>query len=560
MHTKELTARRPTVALSGLDPYRGTFGKNELIHLLKRTMFGAKRADLAFFAGKSLDEVVDTLLTEPPYPEPPINNYNTATKIDPRIPAGQVWIYDTENADFNGERRNSLRAWWAGNMVNQTRSIREKMVLFWHNHFATEMNETSAMLFVPHVTTLYKHALGNFKTLTRDITLDPNMLRYLNGYLNVRTAPDENYARELQELFCLGKGPNSQYTEDDVRAAARVLTGWKIRTEQYRLNPNDPNEPLKNRWSSYFLSSVHDTTNKQFSSFYGNRVITGRSGATAGDLELDDLLDMIFAEEEVAYFICRKIYRFFVYYEIDATVEAEVIAPMAAILRNNNYNILPVLSALFKSSHFYDVAHKGIFIKSPLDYVIAIAREFDMVLPDANDYVYQYAAWGVLIGTTNNGAAAQGQTLGDPPSVAGWPAYYQEPVYHEFWINTDSLPRRLKFVDALFTNTGVRLAAGRQLIVDVLKFTADFTADISDPNILIDETLGLLMRVPVSNSFKAYLKTTFLLGGQDLDHYWSDAWNDYVANPTSAAAATLVRTRLQAFYRYIVDTPEFQLS
>ena len=174
------------------------------------------------------------------------------------------------------------------------------MVLFWHHHFSVQQQEVeNAQFLYRHHNLLRTNALGNFKTLVREVTIDPAMLIHLNGYLNAKQAPDENYAREMQELFAIGKGNDSLYTEDDVIAAARVLTGWRI---------ND--DPL----SSYFDSGAHDTGSKTFSAFYNNTTIAGSSN---GDQELDALVNMIFNTTEAARFICRKLYKWFVYYEID---------------------------------------------------------------------------------------------------------------------------------------------------------------------------------------------------------------------------------------------------
>src|SRR6185503_6170507 len=334
---------------SGLTPYSGPWSANEAIHLLKRTMFGSTIDDVTYFLGMSMSQAVDQLLTVPATaPPPPVKNYNNtniaATDPDYAIPMGQTWV-NTNTVDAEGQRRTSLKAWWMGLMIGQQRNILEKMTLFWQNHFSIETNDLGRMIWAYNNNALCrKYALGNFKQFTRDMTLDAGMLRYLNGYLNISTAPDENYGRELQELFTLGKENNPNYVEDDVKKAARVLTGWKI-------NANT------NTYS--FTASQHDTASKQFSSFYNNTVITGRSGATAGDLELTDLINMIFSKStEVSRFIVRKLYRYFVYYKIDSATEASVIAPLAQLLVSNNWEIKPVLSALFKSEHFFDTVNR----------------------------------------------------------------------------------------------------------------------------------------------------------------------------------------------------------
>jgi uncharacterized protein (DUF1800 family) len=553
-------SHRPLV-VAGITPYTGTFGKEQLIHLLKRTMFGAKKSDIDFFAGKTLEQVVDALVTPPSTaPKPPVNNYNNpavSTQVDPLVPMGETWVSSKDDGNFSGQRRSSLRSWWGSLLVNQDRSINEKMVLFWHNHFATETIDTTPLMGYWHLELLRKHAMGNFKTLVKDMNFDVNMLRYLNGYVNNKTAPDENYARELQELFTLGKGADSLYTEGDVKAAARILTGWRYR------HVETPAGSGKWVYESYFSFGNHDTGAKVFSSFFGGKTITGTATGTAAVLEaaarkeIDDMMEMIFAKDEVAKFICRKLYTYFVYYDIDATTESNFITPLADLFRQSNYDIKPVLKALLTSEHLFDATNKGCLIKSPIDYTVGVAREFNMALPASTEYVLHYSAMNNIVGDRNNGAAVQGQNIGNPPNVAGWPAYYQVPVFHEFWINTDSLPRRVNFVEKFLTNTGVGLATNVKMEIDVLKFTDQFGLDAGDPTKLIDAVLELIYRVPVSAKFKQYIKN-ILLSGQSSDYYWTDAWDAYKTNPT-AMNTTTVKTRLQSFYKFLVDQPEFHL-
>jgi uncharacterized protein (DUF1800 family) len=553
--------RRPRV-LVGIAPYTGTFGTSELTHLLKRTLLGVSKADLDAFKGKTLTAVVDALLVAPAtVAAPPIRTYNDATVNGTVIPdasvaKGSTWVGVTQKypdtTNYDGDRRTSIRAWWMGQIINQERTVFEKMVVFWHNHFANEAEATNAHRFYQQLTLLRKHALGNFKTFVKDITFDPSMLRYLNGYANKKTAPDENYGRELLELFTLGKGPNSKYTEDDVKAAAKLLTGWK---DAY---VETPAASGKFQFNLVFTPNDHDTTSKTFSSFFGGKVIAGGATQVDAEKEVDDLLTMIFAQDEVAKFICRKIYRHFVYYDIDATTETELIAPLADILRQNSYEIKPVLKALFLSQHFFDVANKACFIKTPIEYVSGIAKEFNIAIPDATLFEAQYAGWNYFIGTSNKGAGAQGQYLSEPPNVAGWPAYYQEPVFHEYWINTDSYPNRVTFVTKHLFNNGFNLGSSKTLIADLIKFTDQFGTDAADPNTLIEAVFALLYVVPVSAKFKAYAKN-ILLSGQASDYYWTEAWNTYKATPT-ASNLKIVNDRLKTFYQFILTQPEYHLS
>jgi uncharacterized protein (DUF1800 family) len=511
-------------------------------HLLKRTMFGAKPEDIAFFLGMDMGQAVDLLLTIPTtQPSPPVKNYpNTnlpVTDPDYNIPIGSTWVnINTTNAD--GLRRTSFKAWWMGLMINQERNIREKMTLFWHNHFSTETNDIGRAIWAYNNNVLCRqHALGNFKQMIRPFTLDLAMLRYLNGYLNINTAPDENYSRELQELFTLGKENNPNYTEDDVKKAAKVLTGWKI-------------NGTTNTFS--FTASQHDTTSKQFSSFYNNTTITGRTGATAGDLELTDLINMIFSKSsEVSKFIVKKLYRYFVYYKIDAATEANVIIPLAQILVSNNWEIKPVLTALFKSEHFFDVLNQGCVIKSPVDLVVSVCREFGIVFPAATDYVNVYNMWSYI----QSFASTLQQNIGDPPDVAGWKAYYQEPQFHEIWINTDTYPKRNLFTDTMITSGYTR--SGQKIVIDPVAFTKKLN-NPSDPNALIDEALKIMYRIDVSATTKAALKKQILLSNQDQDYYWTNAWNAYISNPINANYQ-VVFTRLRDLYKYFMNLAEYQL-
>ena len=523
---------------SGLTPYAGAWGKAEVLHLLRRTMFGTSVADLNYFKTRTLAQAVAELLTAPTTaPAPPLNDYNTQTALDPNVAAGATWVNAPANPTMNGGRQNSLRAWWTGLQLDENRSLNEKMTLFWHNHFATSLSVyKESLVGYQHTVLLRANALGNFKTLTRAITIDPAMLYYLNGYKNTKTAPDENYARELQELFTVGKDLPNHYTEDDVKAAAKVLTGWRINSTTL---------------ATYFDPTKHDSTNKTFSAFYGGTVITGSTAATAGDTELDALLSMIFAHNEVANYLCRKLYRFFVYYDITADAETNVIQPLAALLRQNNYNITPVLSALFNSQHFFDMMQVGCIIKSPIDFTVGFARTFGMQFPAATDYSTQYYMWKQVWFALY----AQQQATGDLPSVAGWAAYYQLPAYHEVWITPDTLRSRKNISDGLLY-TGIT-KSGFTLKVDVLAFTASLD-NPADPNVLIDDALQLLTPMTLSATTKAYLKS-ILLSFQSADHYWTDAWNNYATTPTTTNI-NVVKPRLQYFYSYIMNLAEYHLS
>jgi hypothetical protein len=215
-----------------LKTYSGSWDYSSVRHLLKRTTFGASRKDIQYFQNIGFAAAIDELLSvQFIEPTPPLKDYNPSASVAPdnSISIGQTWVNDMSiDGTLSSLRRSSFKKWWIGLMINQGRSIREKMTLFWHNHFATESVDVSIAQYIyKHHRLLRAGALGNFRDLVKKVTMDPAMLIYLNGQNNNKTAPDENYARELQELFVIGKGPNAGFTEEDVKAAAKILTGWR---------------------------------------------------------------------------------------------------------------------------------------------------------------------------------------------------------------------------------------------------------------------------------------------------------------------------------------------
>ena len=524
--------------LSGLDPYTGSWGVKEISHLLRRTMFGAKYEDVKYFRTKTMNQAVNELLSNPDLPiDLPINDYGVGNDEDPDIAFGETFIGAEYLNEREGLRIWSLKGWWLRRMMNQERSIKEKMLLFWHNHIPVQMSDVFHSNWnYEYLEVLRNHSMGNFRDLVKDVTLNKAMLFYLNGQFNSKEEPDENYSRELQELFCIGKGPNAKFTEEDVQAMARILTGWRMNwtTEIVRFHAWD-----------------HDTGDKQLSEFYNNAIIEGRSG-NEGEEELDELFDVIFDNNEVALFVCRKLYRFFVYHAIDAQAEAEVIAPLAEIYRNNDYNIEPVLNKLFKSQHFYDAANRGAMLKSAVDYQVSLYREFNVELPPEDELYERFDTCG----TINYFLNLLQQSIGDPPNVSGWPAYYQIPNYDKHWVTTDTLPKRLQITDLMLIE-GIS-SDNYSFPLDVIK-TVSQLPDPSDPNKLIDNTIEWLYGIEVSNGVKLILKS-ILLSGQLTDSYWTVAWFEYENDPDDPMKMETVRTRLIKFFYYLVHLEEFQLS
>ena len=528
---------RSTAFMSGLDAYSGPWTQNEIAHLLRRTMFGVTKNDLKALESLNASMSVDILLSQGDAPSPPVNDYNDATITDPQVGPGDTWINADYDGNYEGARINSLKIWMISNIINQGFSLEEKMLLFWHNHLVTEFwGVFVAKTSYRYIEKLRENVFGNLKELVKAITLETAMLYYLNGAANNKDAPDENYGRELQELFCIGKGPNSNYTEGDVQAAARLLTGWTVDW--------NTQTTVWNQW-------IHDTDDKQFSSFYGNTLIQGKSG-DAGQGELDELIDMIFDNNEVALFICRKLYTFFVYAEIDDETEMQIIEPLAQIFRDNNYEIKPVLETLLKSEHFFDIANQGAIIKNPADALLGAWRSFQGEFPEGaslNDLYLMKV--GMMWSMANIG-----MEIGDPPSVAGWPAYYQMPVYDKIWINTTTITRRAIQTDSLI-HWGF-WTPGTLLNIDVIKFVESLD-NPEDPNLLLEETSRLLLGLEMGDTTIAQLKA-ILLSGQATDYYWTSAWLDYVGDPSNEEYKMIVENRLKWTLQRILQLAEFQLS
>ncbi|MCS7036314.1 MAG: DUF1800 domain-containing protein [Saprospiraceae bacterium] len=527
------SANPPT---SGLAPYTGPWTRAEVIHLLRRTLFGPTKADVDYFLSKGMNQAVYEILRAPYSPPAgPVNDYNNPNFTDPQVPFGQSFVNAPLNPLAEPYRIESVRGWWLRLLLNSGRSIREKMTLFWHNHIPVEFS------IVPLGSALYRynqtlrdHALGNFRSLIRAITLDPAMLFYLNGYLNSRQAPDENYAREIQELFVIGKDLPQHYTEDDVKAAARLLTGW--RTDGF---------------TTTFSPFHHDVGDKQFSAFYNNRLIKGRSGPNAGAIELDEFLDMLLAHPEAARFICRKIYRFFVYHDISPEVEQNVIEPLAQIFRSSNYDILPVLETLFRSEHFFDPLNRGAIIKSPADMTVGLFRCFGVQIPATADLFDRL----VLSYQINLAMAAMMQHLGDPPNVSGWQAYYQRPLFDKIWITTATLPKRAEATDAMVF-TGI-FGINNRIAIDPLTWAATLT-NPSNVNALINESLELLLGLPVSQEVKNSFKAILLSNLPD-ESYWTYGWMLWQNNPNDPTLSGALRIRLQAYLQRVLQMEEFHL-
>ena len=523
----------PDLALSqlGLDPLEGTMGREAAGHLLGRCLFGARQSDIDSFTGLTVAEALDLLLADLPAPSPPIS----INPADTGVPLGETWVNAPDVQAFRNGRKKSLRSWWVGLILDQGASLVEKMVLFWHNHFVTEVPAVGWPRFLYDYNALLRqHALGNFKDLTGAITINVAMLKYLNGDKNVAASPNENYARELFELFTIGKGPligegdYTNYTEQDIQEAARVLTGWKIN---------------KSSQQSYFDVSKHDTGAKTFSEVYGNRLILNE-----GDREYLELISMIFGKKETARHLVRKLYRWFVYYIIDDSIESNIIEPLATTLFDNGYELKPVLRQLLSSQHFFDETYRACYICNPYEHMAGSLRKLEAVFPA--DPLLKYEFWNTYYYQARN----QEMKLGEPPDVAGWPQWYLSPQYNQLWINSATLPQKASFTDKLLDRGWTK--QGFKLIADPIAM-AESTSDPGDPNALLAEWALLLLPVTLTQEQQNGLKEILIPGLPDFE--WTVEWNKYKNNPGDVNQKKAVETVLRNVLRAILRMPEYYL-
>jgi hypothetical protein len=528
---------------TGLESFDKTLSDGDRAHLLKRTLFGVSKKELRAFSGQSLAEMLDTLLTKSAAPPLPINNYNFLSDKgpDPDIPHGKPFIEAPFNNTFEGWRVISLKSWQISQMLKHKTSLEEKMILFWWNMLPIQLwGVFVTKATYGYISLLRRNVFGNFKQIIKELTVDPAMLIYLSGAFNSKEAPDENYARELQELFCIGKGSNAKFTEKDVQSAAKVLTGWTIQ-EGWFGNTGPA--------GSRFVFGRHDTSDKEFSSFYGNKVIKGRFGLD-GAKELDELLDMIFSNNEVALHLSRKLYQFFVSTEISTQTEQLVIEPLAKIIRSNNYDVLPALRALFGSAHFFDEQIQGSQIKTPVDHLLALWKSFDMPrVSDPQQEIYLYSALLWRMSTL-------GMEIGDPPNVAGWPAFYQKPLFDKTWITTDTITERALITDSMIY-WGYWINKDYQIVADILAHFKNYN-NPGDPNSLIEEFSSLHLGIKLAETQIQTVKS-ILLSGQTSDYYWTGAWDEFISKPNDEAVKEIVLNRLKPALQTMLQLGEAQL-
>ena len=341
----------------------------------------------------------------------------------------------------NGDPR-TIGSWWIYRMLHTPNQLQEKLTLFWHGHFATSAAKVEdARLMLDQNQLLRQHALGDFAALVQAVSRDPAMLIYLDSVTNRKTHPNENYARELMELFCLGEG---NYTEQDIRELARCFTGWEIKRKRFRFN----------RYQ-------HD---------FGTKTILGKTGKFTGE----DGVRIVLQQPAAAIFIARKLVRFFVMDEPQPT--DELIQPLAQQFRDNGLQIAPLVQRILTSNLFFSEHSVGRKVRSPIEMAIGMLRTLDAI-------------------TDTNRLAERLNQLGHgvlyPPNVKGWDG-------GRTWINSSTLLGRANLIRDVLVHENSRFGGG-----DLNELLAE--RQIDTPETLVDWFEEMFLAVPLPNKVRSGL-------------------------------------------------------
>ncbi len=386
---------------------QAAMGPEDARHLLNRTGFDARLDQIDATAALDRREAVERLLS--------------ATRASARtpLPAGVTeWLPPRRMRDMpEAERRAAqmegrergleLRAWWIGEMLATESPLTERMTLFWHNHFVSSLQKVhSPALMQRQNALLRRHAFGSFGELLHAASRDPAMLVYLDTARSRRGQPNENFAREVRELFTLGEG---NYGERDVKEAARAFTGWSLDPDsgQYQFRP-----------------FIHDD---------GVKTVLGKSGNWRGE----DVLDILLARPETAEFIAAKLWREFVSPAPRGEREKADLARVARQFRETGYSTRAALRELLNSQSFWSAENRAALIKSPVELVVGTLRQFRIEVRDPLPFA-------LLLRNL-------GQDLFAPPNVKGWPG-------GEAWINAQTLLARRQFLDRVLRVDEARMA------------------------------------------------------------------------------------------------------
>jgi uncharacterized protein (DUF1800 family) len=574
--------------------YNGLLGHKNASHLLNRALSVFTKSDIDRFANLNISDAIAEMFGEVELPMPPLDPSTGTTWVD--LPSAE-----SENDD---KRQKYFTYWWLGQMAGVSIPssankysflARERIVFFLHTHFTTiqQVVNNSRALYFQNI--LFRHfafdgsndPLLNFKQLSKKICLDNAMMVLLDGRLNVKGRPNENFAREFLELFTIGKGlpghiPDSTsegdygfFTEKDVQEAARVFSGYNFDERFQNIDPDTTIPRVIAKANVSGIVNQHDNTSKQFSFRFGNAIVEPDSTLMLDDKateasmhnELDQLIELIYAQDETVKNICRKIYRFYVYHDISDVIENTIISAMAETFRTNDFKIEPVIKELLSSQHFYDSANSEIsdnnyggLIKSPLELTLGTLVFLEYEFPDLYTQPSAFYQKGETI---LKSMEEQGMNFLNPYDVAGYEAYFQFPLFNRNWISANSLTSRYKLIFDVLNTTNTKPEA---IQIDLLKFVKNrFDAVANDPDTLIRALISYVFsmsmeNVEITTERINYFKSQFFKLGTGLPQgpevFWTFSYSNAELMPASKEDA---RGMLQDLFNAIMQSPEYQL-
>ena len=546
--------------MPSLTAYSQPLGRRKARHLLRRACFNFSPEKIDEFANLTPSQALWSLSAP-----------SVRKLYEPIDPKGEDWedMHWTSSSkdpgDFSrqGAKRISIAGWWWYNAFNEI-TLEHKLTLFLHACFTTSKDSGTgaSTYFYDHLRLLQKYAFGDLKTLANKITIDNAMLLYLDNNVNNRWNPNENYAREFLELFTIlkgeqqGDGDYTNYTEHDVQVAAQVFSGFKNKNDRSIIDA-ETGLPM-----GYIKVNHHVQEDKTFSAAFGNATIRGGSDVTSILQEHEDFVDMVFLQDATAISYVRKLYRFFVKSEWGASVETDIIEPLAQDLRDNGFQLLPVVKKLLESEHFYDEDDSqnmdniiGSIIKHPMQLWTEIISAFKVNLVDANqqDKWEEFYHYFFKNFAHNSCFSAAGFNMFAPDSVAGYPADYQEPNYDRQWFTSVSIIARYKYIDSFLTGKNLITGGGRfESVVDSVAYVESTISNPYDATTIVAEIAQYLYPEGLDQDRVNYFKD--ILTGTLGDVYWTGAWADYLGGDDTTA-----RIRLNELLTAMVNAAEFQI-
>jgi len=553
--------------MAALTPRSGALGKRLALHLLSRVTYKVTPARIDYFTTRTATQAVNELFD--PNGSPPLWADGPLDAVGVKVFSDSDYQHQPGLGYSGGNRRRAIES-WRNYEAMEASTAKWKVVHYFASIYSVF---AQGLIYNYHYWRLLeKMAFSDLKTLALKMTYDHQMLRYLNNNVNVKSSPNENYAREFLELFSIRRGPQigtgnyTTYTEPDISTAARVLTGIRSNTT---IQDADPDTGLLHGYNSV---GNHDTGNKTFSSAFQNRTIQGRNTTATITDEIADMIDMIFDQLATAKSYVRKMYVFFVNDNISTEVENDIITPLATQLLNNGYDHIAVMKTLFKSVHFFDEDDSnsndeivGAKIKSPYELMLTTKNllEADHLRDPADSTYYDEIFRIDWANISYHHLTLQGLDTRGPVTVEGYPGWNEEDP-SKYWFTSNVVYYRftygLSFRRGKIRNTNSFFAYKADMVawvernVDVAggPGTPQAPVGAADAHLLINTMLSyLLVEVPVGDRLCYFQKQ--LLGGLSTVN-WYTAWSDYL----TSGVDTEVRLGIERLYDAILSSPEFQ--